>query len=145
MVFSGQSKGHAPKNRIWNEPICLVKLSAYISIYLKVKDYKNKMRVKHWIQTREILISSQYQVPQHIRTGVYQHVVCCTVYLRKMMLHMIETFCELQIHWTFPLCCCCSRLDFHLVLTSFICSHLNCEYHCAQSSQLPHHFSLFVR
>ena len=58
------------RNRIWNEPVCLVILSAYISIYLKVEDYEtqNKMRVdteyeREKMAAASILISSRYQVP----------------------------------------------------------------------------------
>ena len=59
-----------------------------------------------------------------MRTGVYQHIVCCIVYLRKMIPHTIETFFEWQIHWTFPHFLC-ARLDF--LLTSFVCSLLRVQ------------------
>ena len=55
----------------------------------------------------------------------------CTVSLWKMMLHTIETFCELQIHRTClfflpppppPHFCVCAQL--HFLLASFVCSLL---------------------
>ena len=51
----------------------------------------------------------------------------CLVLSGKMMPCTIETFCELQIHWMFPI-----LLVHGFLLTSFICSLLNCEYHCNQ-------------
>ena len=48
-IFWSFNIGCDPRNRIWNEPVCLAILSEYISIYLKLEseDYKieNKMHV----------------------------------------------------------------------------------------------------
>ena len=41
-IFRSVSREHSPRNWIWNEPVCLVMLSAYISIYLKVEDYETR-------------------------------------------------------------------------------------------------------
>ena len=55
-----------------------------------------------------ILSLSHYQVLWQTRTGLANiYIICCTVHLWKMMpctmLQLIKTFCEKQIHWTFPL------------------------------------------
>ena len=54
-----------------------------------------------------ILSLSRYQVLWQTRTGLANiYIICCTVHLWKMlpctMLQLIKTFCEKQIHWTFP-------------------------------------------
>ena len=54
-----------------------------------------------------ILSLSRYQVLWQTRTGLANiYIICCTVPLWKMlpctMLQLIKTFCEKQIHWTFP-------------------------------------------
>ena len=70
-IFRSVDRGHNHRNRIWNEAVYLVILSAYIRIYLKVEDYetKNKTCVDtkyEWEKMAEasILISSHYQVLQ---------------------------------------------------------------------------------
>ena len=68
-----------------------------------------------------ILTSSRYQVLWEMRTGVYQHFICCTVYLWKVRPRMIETFCEGRFTECFHFCVCvCAQLDF--LSTSFIYS-----------------------
>ena len=45
--FQSGDGGHDPRHGIWNDPMCLVKLSVFIIIYSKAEDYKtkNKMHV----------------------------------------------------------------------------------------------------
>ena len=69
-IFWSVDRRHDSRNRIWNEPMCLVLLSAYISVYIKVEDYEtqNKMCVDTEYKQEKmaaalILISSCYQVP----------------------------------------------------------------------------------
>ena len=73
---------------------------------------------QHQIRMRENggslgLTSCRYQVLQQMRTGVYQHTVCCTVYLRKMML------CDWNVLWMVnslnvsTFCVCMVRLSFN--------------------------------
>ena len=68
-IFWSVNRRHDSRNRIWNEPVCLVILSAYISIYLKVEDYEtqNKMCIdteykQEKMEAASVLISSCYQV-----------------------------------------------------------------------------------
>ena len=74
-----------------------------------------------------ILTSSRYQVPWYLRTGfanisstaqfIFGKMIPCRMFL------FIQTFCEQQIYWKFPLCC--AWLDLFLI---FIWSLLACEY-----------------
>ena len=41
-ILQVADRGHDPRNGIWNDPLCLVMLSAYSRINLKVEDYKTK-------------------------------------------------------------------------------------------------------
>ena len=62
-IFQSIDRGHDPRHGIWNEPICLVTLSAYICIYSKAEDYEteNKLHIdteyetvhRHQKRTRE--------------------------------------------------------------------------------------------
>ena len=64
-------------------PAGLVMQSAYSSIYIKVKDYRNKIYVGieyKWEKTAAALISTSscYQVPQQTRTGLANyHLLHC--------------------------------------------------------------------
>jgi len=72
---------------------------------------------------------SRYQVLWQMRTGFYQHVICCTVYLQKMVPCIIETLVNGKFMETFAVlffaCLDC-------LLAIFIYSFLNCEHSCSQ-------------
>jgi len=66
--FQSADRGHDPRHRIWNDPMCLVKLSAFIIIYSKAEDYKteNKMHVDTEYEREKMAvasISTYYQIP----------------------------------------------------------------------------------
>ena len=65
-----------------------------------------------------------------MRTGVYGHIVSCTVYLQKMMLGMTETLRTANPLNVLTFKFLCAWLDF--LLTSFVCSLLNCKYSWSQ-------------
>ena len=69
--FQSVNRGHSPKDGIWNNPLCLVLLSACIRIYSNVDDYRaiNKARIDikyKWEKMVAALTStsSRYQIPQ---------------------------------------------------------------------------------
>ena len=116
ILFSGQWTEDIPRNETGNKPICLVTLLVCsINIYSKVEDYETENNKHEQEKTAAALVStsSHYQVPRFRRTQVCRRIICCTVYLQKMMPHTNETFCERQIHWTSPLFLCLVRLAFN--------------------------------
>ena len=66
--FQSADRGHNPRHGIWNDPVCLVKLSVFILIYSKAEDYKteNKMHVDTKCEREKMAvasISTYYQIP----------------------------------------------------------------------------------
>jgi len=102
-IFQSIDRSHDPRKRIWNKPLCLVILSAYISIYSKVEDYEteNKMCIRR-ISMREKGSSFSFNfisLPSPMvdeNWGLLTYSAAQFIF-GKMSL-MIETICKRQIH-----------------------------------------------
>ena len=67
VVFSQSvDRRHNPRNRIWSKPICLVILSTYISIYLKVEEYETQNKT---------CVGNEYKREKMMAASFYFHLV----------------------------------------------------------------------
>ena len=143
-ILQSIDRRHNPRNRIWNEPICLVILPTYISIYLKVEEYeikkKNVCRQRIWTRESDGSLNFTFislpspAVDENWGLPIYR------------LLHNLSSENDAVYDWNFLWTANSLNLMFPLfsvpfwllflcadfLLTSFICSLLNCEYCSSQ-------------
>ena len=120
--FRSINRGHNPRHRIGNDPICLV-----FQNLLKCRRLWNQKQNahSHWIRMREnggSLYFDHLVNKSHGRRELGLLTSSTAVYLWEMMPHTmfwsIQIPCEQQIYWTFPL----FRAQIDILFTIFICS-----------------------
>ena len=119
VISFGQSRGHNPIKWDLKWPsrpsftFSLQQHLVYHNTHSNVEDYKieNKMYAdteNGWkkIMTASISVSSSCQVSSQMTTGrAGYHLLCCSSLENDActLFQSIQTFCEQQIHWEFPL------------------------------------------